>query len=120
MDRQTKISDSEKTLLLLKEIEKNPQITQRDLSRKLEMSLGKINFLIRSLIAKGIVEIKNFKNSKNKLAYIYLLTPHGLKIKIELTHSFFTWKIEEYAKLKEEIELLKKEVNLIPTEKELA
>jgi len=109
MDNSVKIFDSEKTLYVLQEIERNPQITQRDLAQKLEISLGKLNFLIRALIDKGIIEIKNFKNSKNKLAYMYLLTSHGIKIKIELTHKFFIWKTREFEKLKLEIERLKKE-----------
>jgi len=110
MDRQNKIFDSEKTLHILKEIERNPQATQRDLAQKLEISLGRINFLINALIDKGVIEIKNFKNSKNKFAYMYLLTPQGIKIKIQLTHKFFIRKTQEYEKLKEEIESLKKEV----------
>ncbi len=118
MDNSVKIFDSEKTLHVLQEIERNPQITQRDLAQRLEISLGKINFLIRALIDKGIIEIKNFKNSKNKLAYMYLLTPQGIKIKIQLTHKFFIWKTQEYEKLKEEIERLKKETPFILPEKE--
>ena len=109
MDNSVKIFDSEKTLHVLQEIERNPKITQRGLAQKLEISLGKINFLINALIDKGIIEMKNFKNSKNKLAYMYLLTPQGIKIKIQLTHKFFLWKTQEYEKLKQEIEFLKKE-----------
>jgi EPS-associated MarR family transcriptional regulator len=118
MDKSTKIFDSEKTLHILKEIENNPQITQRDLAQKLEISLGKINFLLKALLNKGVIEIKNFKNSRHKFAYMYLLTPEGIKIKLELTHKFFLWKIREYERLKEEIEALKKEVPSISQEKE--
>ena len=114
MDKQNNILDSEKTLSILKEIERNPQATQRALAQKLEMSLGKINFLINALIDKGLIEIKNFKNSKNKLAYKYLLTTHGLKVKLQLIQKFFIWKTQEYEKLREEIELLRKEVDLVP------
>lgn len=116
MDKQNSILDSEKTLYILKEIERNPQATQRDLAQKLEISLGKINFLINALIDKGLIEIKNFKNSKNKLAYKYLLTTHGLKVKLQLIQKFFIWKTQEYEKLREEIELLRKEVDLVPQE----
>ncbi len=118
MGNSVKIFDSEKTLYVLREIERNSQITQRDLAQKLEISLGKINFLINALIDKGIIEIKNFKNSKNKLAYMYLLTPQGIKIKLQLTHKFFTWKTQEYEKLKEEIERLKKEAAVSLPEQE--
>ncbi len=115
MDKETKIFDSEKTLHILREIERNPQLTQRDLAQKLEISLGKINFLINALINKGIIEIKNFKNSKNKFAYMYMLTPAGIKIKLELTHKFFIWKLQEYERLKEEIESLRKEAPFVTT-----
>lgn len=118
MDKEIKIFDSEKTLHVLREIEQNPKITQRDLAKKLEISLGKINFLIKALFNKGLIEIRNFKNSKNKLAYSYLLTPHGLKTKLQLSHKFFSWKTQEYEKLKEEIEFLKKEVAFAPEQKE--
>jgi len=118
MNNSAKIFDSEKTLHVLRELERNPQLTQRDLAQKLEISLGKINFLIKALIDKGLIEIKNFKNSKNKLAYMYLLTPQGIKTKLELTHKFFVWKTQEYEKLKEEIERLTKEAPFILPEKE--
>ncbi len=118
MDNSIKIFDSEKTLHVLQEIEQNPKVTQRALAQKLEISLGKSNFLIRALIAKGIIEIKNFKNAKNKLAYMYLLTPQGIKVKIELTHKFLTSKIHEYEKLKEEIDRLKKEEAVISSGQE--
>ena len=119
MDKQVRILESEKALHVLREIEQNPAITQRDLARKLEVSLGKINFLVKALIDKGFVEIKNFKNSKNKLAYMYLLTPQGIRIKFQLTHKFFTEKIQEYERLKVEIEFLKNEVNSVPSQKQL-
>ena len=119
MNNSVKIFNSEKTLQVLQELGRNPQLTQRDLAQKLEISLGKINFLIRALIDKGLIEIKNFKNSKNKLAYMYLLTPQGIKIKIQLTHKFFLWKTREYEKLKEEIEHLKSEASPTLPEQEL-
>jgi EPS-associated MarR family transcriptional regulator len=105
------ILNHEKILYVLKELEQNPQTTQRDLAQKLEVSLGKINFFLNALIEKGIIEAKNFKNSKNKLAYMYLLTPHGIKTKFELTHKFFIWKTQEYERLKKELEDFKKEIS---------
>lgn len=119
MNKEIKIFESEKTLYVLREVENNPQITQRLLAQKLEVSLGKVNFIINALIDKGIIEIKNFKNSKQKLAYMYLLTPHGIKTKLELTHKFFVYKTQEYERLKEEIEFLKKEASFILPHKEL-
>ena len=109
MAKQNGLLESEKTLHALREIERDPQITQRALARKLEISLGKINYLINELIKKGVIEIKNFKNSKNKLAYMYLLTPQGIKIKLELTQRFFVWKSQEYELLKKELERLQQE-----------
>lgn len=108
--------DSEKVLTLLKEIESNPHLTQRHLSQKLSISLGKINFLIRALVDKGLIEIKNFKESKNKLGYVYMVTPKGIQIKFHLTQQFLEWKIKEYERLREEIENLRKEVSVTPKE----
>jgi EPS-associated MarR family transcriptional regulator len=108
--------DSEKVLTLLKEIESNPHLTQRHLSQKFSISLGKINFLIRALVDKGLIEIKNFKESKNKLGYVYMLTPKGIQIKLHLTQQFLEWKIKEYERLREEIEKLRKEVLVMPKE----
>lgn len=110
MNNKKDILKSEHVLQVLREIESNPQITQRHLSQKLEISLGKINYLIHALTEKGIIEIKNFKNAKNKLAYMYMLTPHGIKTKIKLTHEFFIWKTQEYERLKQEIEAYKNEL----------
>jgi len=111
-NKKNDVFNHEKILNVLRELEQNPQTTQRDLAQKLEVSLGKINFLINALIDKGVIEVKNFKNAKNKLAYMYLLTPQGIKTKLELTHKFFTWKMQEYERLKKEIEDIKKEVML--------
>ena len=106
------IFNSEKTFHLIKEIESNPQTTQRDLAKKLTVSLGKVNFLINALVEKGIIKIQNFKNAKNKLAYTYLMTPYGVSTKLRLAKEFFEWKTEEYKRLKQEIEDYKKEMNL--------
>ncbi len=111
MNNKTDILELEHILQIIKEIESNPKITQRHLAQKLEISLGKINFMIKALIKKGIIEAKNFKNSKNKLAYMYLLTPHGIKTKVQLIHEFLTWKVQEYERLKKEIEHFRKEVS---------
>ncbi len=103
------ILDSEEVFHILKEIESNPCATQRFLSKKFSISLGRINFLINALVDKGMVEIRNFKNSNNKKAYMYLFTPQGLKVKAQLARKFLEWKLGEYEKLKHEIESFKKE-----------
>ena len=111
MNNKPSIPDPENVLQILREIESNPHITQRDLSEKCSISLGKVNFIINALVNKGIIKAQNFKNSKNKLAYMYLFTPYGIKTKLDLTRKFLEWKIQQYERLKEEIEHYKKEVS---------
>ena len=101
------ILNHEKILSIIKELEQNPAITQRDLALKLKISLGKINYFINALIDKGIIEAKNFKNAKNRLGYVYLLTPEGIRIKLQLIQQFLEWKTIEYEKLKTELEIYK-------------
>ena len=101
---KTDILSHEKILHVIKELEQNPSITQRDLALKLKISLGKINYFINALIDKGVIEAKNFKNAKNKLGYMYLLTPEGIRIKFQLIQQFLEWKTREYERLKEELE----------------
>ena len=113
MKNNDDLLNSEQTLKCLKEIEQNPKITQRGLAEKMGVSLGKINFLLNSLMEKGVIEARNFTNSKHKFAYMYLLTPRGIKTKFQLIHNFFIWKTQEYAKLKREIASLKKEASLL-------
>ena len=89
----------------------NTQITsQREISKSLNISLGKINFILKALIDKGIVKARNFKNNKNKRAYAYYLTPKGIDEKTRLTISFFDRKSKEYDKLKKELRDLEKEI----------
>ena len=105
--------ESEEMLILMRVINENPQMTQRDLSSRLGLSLGKINFLIKSLIEKGFIKADNFKNSNNKISYLYLLTPAGIEEKTKITYRFLKRKMEEYEKLENEIRHLKKEVDLL-------
>jgi EPS-associated MarR family transcriptional regulator len=105
--------EKEDVLNVLREINGNPAMTQRELSGRLGISLGKINFILKALIQKGLIKAHNFKNSNNKKAYIYFLTPSGLEAKARITYSFLTRKIREYEQLEEQIRLLKKEVGEI-------
>ena len=105
--------ESEEMLILMRVIDENPQMTQRDLSSRMGLSLGKINFLIKSLIEKGFIKADNFKNSNNKISYLYLLTPAGIEEKTKITYRFLKRKMEEYEKLENEIRHLKKEVDLL-------
>ena len=96
-------------LQVLRLLESNPQISQRDLAVTLGVSLGKTNFCLRALLDKGLVKVQNFQNNKQKLAYAYLLTPAGITEKASLTKRFLVRKLEEYELLKAEIELLIRE-----------
>ena len=91
-------------------IENNPETSQRAIAKSLNVSLGKVNFCLKSLMDKGLVKAKNFKNSSNKRAYMYILTSHGIEDKAMVTARFLRRKMEEYEKLQQEIEQLKKEV----------
>lgn len=96
---------------ILKLVEANPEISQRELAAELGISLGKANFCIKALIEVGLIKVGNFRNSKNKLAYMYLLTPAGIEKKAAVTLSFLKSKIEQFDQLQQEIEKLKTEVN---------
>jgi len=97
-------------LKVLRSIEENPEITQRELAHKLGVSLGKINYCMRALIDRGWVKASNFKNSNNKGAYAYLLTPRGIEQKAKITVSFLKQRIREYEQIKLEIQELEREV----------
>ena len=94
---------------LLKTLEENPGLSQRDLAKRLGVSLGKINYCLNALVAKGSVKINNFRNSDNKLAYAYLLTPSGVEQKARMTVEFLQVKVQEYERLRAEIAELKRE-----------
>ena len=96
---------------VLKLIEKNPSITQRELASELGVSVGKANYCMKALIDKGWVKASNFKNSNKKLAYFYILTPSGIEQKAKITVNFLKRKMNDYEELKQEIEMLKNEVN---------
>jgi EPS-associated MarR family transcriptional regulator len=94
---------------LLKTLEENPGLSQRDLAKKLGVSLGKVNYCLNALVEKGSVKINNFRNNHNKLAYAYLLTPSGIEQKARMTVEFLQIKMREYERLKTEIEALQRE-----------
>ena len=94
---------------LLKTLEENPGLSQRDLAKRLGVSLGKINFCLNALVEKGSVKINNFRNSENKLAYAYLLTPSGVEQKARMTVQFLKYKVQEYERLRAEIAELQRE-----------
>ena len=94
---------------LLKTLENNPSLSQRDLAKRMGISLGKVNFCLNALVAKGSIKINNFRNSDNKLAYTYLLTPSGISEKARMTVDFLQYKVQEYERLRAEIEELQRE-----------
>ena len=102
---------------ILRFISKKPDISQRRLSEILGFSLGKLNYCINELKKKGLIKIQNFKNSKKKINYLYILTPRGISKKKELTLNFMKSKIYEYDELMkeekitiEENKILRKEI----------
>ena len=95
---------------VLRQIEANPEITQRELAQKLGVSVGKVNYCIKALVQKGWVKANNFKNNKNKAAYAYLLTPKGIENKAQITVNYLKAKVREYETLKQEIAELQSEV----------
>ena len=104
-----KINTSEEELEILRQIEENPNLTQRQIADHLGLSLGKINYLIKALLEKGVVKVDNFKRSDNKLGYLYLLTPEGVERKRKLTLLFIQRKSEEFDKLKAELSRTEKQ-----------
>jgi EPS-associated MarR family transcriptional regulator len=90
-------------------LQENPDLTQRELAEKLGVSLGGLNYCLKALMDKGLVKMQNFRNSKNKFKYVYLLTPQGIAEKAALTTLFLGRKTQEYEALKLEIKTLQKE-----------
>jgi EPS-associated MarR family transcriptional regulator len=102
--------ENEEALHIFREIDKSPELTQRELSSRLGISLGKVNFLVNALIRKGFIKVENFKKSSNKIAYFYCLTPGGIEEKSRMTYHFLKRKMREYEQLELEIRQLREEV----------
>jgi len=105
-----KMNQSENEYTLLKILKNNPEMTQRQLSRELGLSLGKTNYLLHALKDKGLMKLRNFKHSDNKVGYLYIITPKGMEEKTILAKNFLERKADEFNRLKKEIEILKKEL----------
>ena len=97
-------------LRVLRTLEANPELSQRQLAAELGVSLGGVNYALKALIERGFVKAENFRKSGNKVAYLYVLTPRGVAEKASLATAFLGRKLEEYEVLKQEIEALKGEV----------
>jgi EPS-associated MarR family transcriptional regulator len=107
----TLMNNQDIRLDLLRKLESNPRFTQRELSREMGVSLGKVNYCMKKLTEKGWIKLTNFTHNPNKMGYAYLLTPQGIDEKSRLTFSFLKKKVIEY-------ELLKKEINALKLESE--
>tara|TARA_B100000700_G_C14864018_1_gene770021 strand:- start:180 stop:479 length:300 start_codon:yes stop_codon:yes gene_type:complete len=94
---------TEDILNILRKISKYPNFSQRKIASDLNLSLGKINYCIKELNKKGLIKINNFKKSKNKSKYIYILTPKGIAFKTKITINFMKRKMKEYDELSKEI-----------------
>ena len=95
---------------LLRTLEKDPDITQRDLAHQLGLSLGKTHYCLRALVDKGWIKIDNFRKSRNKHRYLYQLTPSGIAEKTRITHRFLQRKMKEHEALTDEIDRLREEL----------
>ena len=101
----------ENQLKVLRLLEANPHLSQRDLAEALGVSLGKTNYCLKALLDKDFIKMQSFRKSPNKLAYAYLLTPVGIAEKAGLTVRFLARKVAEYESLTVEIKALKSEMN---------
>ncbi len=94
----------------IRTLEKNPAQSQRDLASALGVSVGRVNYCLKALAAKGLVKVENYRTSTNRLAYLYLLTPAGVAEKAVLTRRFLARKMAEYDALKSEIAALQRDL----------
>jgi EPS-associated MarR family transcriptional regulator len=101
------------SLSVLRLLAASPHLSQREVASSVGVSLGKANYCLRALIARGFVKAKNYRKSGNKLAYLYLLTPAGVAAKADLTRQFLVRKVREYDALRQEIEGLKRESEFV-------
>ena len=97
-------------LRVLRLLQQQPDLNQRELATALGVSLGKANYLLRALLARGLVKARNFRHSDNKLGYAYLLTPSGIAHKTTLMHRYLERKSAEYDALRMELEVLRREL----------
>lgn len=98
---------------VLRLLQDNPDVTQRELATQLGISVGGLNYCLKALMEKGWVKMQNFARAKNKFGYVYVLTPSGVSEKAALTKAFLQRKLEEHAALSNEIEALRREVKTI-------
>lgn len=100
----------ELSIKVFRELEKNPEQSQRELSQSCSVSVGSVHYCLKALVEKGHLKVKNFKNVQNRLAYAYIITPTGINLKKELTIAFLKRKQAEYKLLQREIKVLEEEL----------
>lgn len=110
ISRQAKLQE-DTYFRVMRILQDNPDLTQRELAEKLGISVGGLNYCLKALMAKGLVKMKNFADSKNKFGYVYVLTPTGMAEKAAITQRFLCRKLDEYEALRAEIDALKSEVD---------
>jgi EPS-associated MarR family transcriptional regulator len=98
---------------ILKLLEADPQASQRRIADELGISLGRVNYCLQALVERGLIKVNNFRNSANKRAYLYLLTPRGIEEKTVVTARFLRRKLDEYETLKREVEELQREASVV-------
>jgi len=109
MNRRAKTQEDTK-FRVMRLLEENPDLTQRELAERLGISVGGLNYCLKALMEKGLVKMRNFAHSKNKFGYIYMLTPSGMAEKAAITQRFLQRKMEEYESLKAEIDALRQDL----------
>ena len=109
--RQAKLQE-DTYFRVMRILQENSDLTQRELAEKLGISVGGLNYCLKALMEAGLVKMKNFANSKNKFGYVYVFTPAGMAEKAAITHRFLQRKLDEYRALKAEVEGLKAETVL--------
>jgi EPS-associated MarR family transcriptional regulator len=95
---------------MLRLLHSNPQYSQRQLSAELGVSLGRVHYVLKALLARGWVKSQNFRRSDNKLGYLYILTPTGVRRRMQMARSFLAIKEAEYEDLRRQIAMLREEV----------
>jgi EPS-associated MarR family transcriptional regulator len=107
-DHKRQLSD-ELRYQLLALLQNNPELTQRELATELGISLGKVNYCLGAILRKGLIKARNFRNSRRKMAYLYVLTPSGIEERAKLTVKFLQVKLREVERLRNEIDQLRRD-----------
>ena len=110
MDPESSATDQDAAVALLRLLDEHPEYSQRQFARELGVSLGKTHYLLKALLGKGWVKAQNFQRSDRKLGYLYVLTPAGIRHRLQLTQAFLARKEREFVALRSQISALRKEL----------